>query len=56
MDPFCPKEDDEEILDPMVPYLIVISALLYLAQCPIPDIAFSLDFLARFSSAPTRRH
>lgn len=30
-DPFRPKEDDEKILDPKVPYLNAISALLYLA-------------------------
>ena len=37
-DPFHPKEDDEEILEPKVPYLSAIGALLYLAQCIRPDI------------------
>ena len=32
-----------------------IGALLYLAQCTRPDIAFSVNLLARFSSAPTYR-
>ena len=30
-DPFRPKEPDEEILDPEVPYLNAIGALMYLA-------------------------
>ena len=30
-DPFRPKEDEEEILEPEVPYLSAIGALLYLA-------------------------
>ena len=55
-DPFRPLEDSEKILGPEVPYLNAIGALLYLAQCTRPDIAFSVNMLARFSSAPTRRH
>ena len=55
-DPFRPKEDDEEVLSAEVPYLSAIGALLYLAQCTRPDIAFSVNLLARFSSAPTQRH
>ncbi|CAL2247904.1 unnamed protein product [Prunus armeniaca] len=55
-DPFRPKEDDEMILSPEVPYLSAIGALLYLAQCTRPDIAFSVNLFARYSSAPTRRH
>ena len=55
-DPFRPKEDDEEVLGAEYPYLSAIGALLYLAQCTRPDIAFSVNLLARFSSAPTHRH
>ena len=55
-DPFRPLEDGEKILGPEVPYLNAIGALLYLAQCTRPDITFSVNLLARFSSAPTRRH
>jgi hypothetical protein len=55
-DPFRPREDDEEILGPEVPYLSAIGALMYLANCTRPDIAFSVNLLARYSSAPTRRH
>ena len=55
-DPFQPKEDDEEILEPEVPYLSAIEALLYLAQCPRTDISFAVNLLARYSNAPTRMH
>ena len=55
-DPFRPKEENEELLGPEVPYLSAISALMYLANCTRPDIAFSVNLLARYSSAPTKRH
>jgi hypothetical protein len=29
---------------------------MYLANCTRPDIAFAVNLLARYSSAPTRRH
>ena len=40
-DPFRSKENGEEILEPEVPYLGAIGALLYLAQCTRPDIFFA---------------
>ncbi|RVX04725.1 Retrovirus-related Pol polyprotein from transposon RE1 [Vitis vinifera] len=55
-DPFRPCKKDEELLGPEVPYLSAIGALMYLANCTRPDIAFSVNLLARYSSAPTRRH
>ncbi|XP_074360437.1 secreted RxLR effector protein 161-like [Apium graveolens] len=55
-DPFRPREKGEELLGPEVPYLSAISALMYLANCTRPDITFSVNLLARHSSAPTRRH
>ena len=55
-DPFRPCEKGEELLGPEVPYLSVIGALMYLANCTRPDIAFSVNLLARYSSALTRRH
>ncbi|KAM1643278.1 hypothetical protein ACFX2K_013105 [Malus domestica] len=55
-DPFRPKEDKEEILEPEVPYLSAIGALLYLAQCTKPDISFAVNLLARYNNAPTCRH
>ena len=55
-DSFRPCEKGEELLGPEVPYLSAICALMYLANCTRPDIAFSVNLLARYSSAPTRRH
>ena len=55
-DLFRLQEDDEETLGPKVPYLSAISALMYLANYTRPDIAFAINLLARYSSAPTRRH
>ena len=55
-DPFRPQEDDEETLGSEVPYLGVISALMYLANDRRPDIAFAVNLLARYSSSPTQRH
>ena len=54
--PFRPREDNEEVLGPEVPYLSAIGALMYLANCTRPDIVFATNLLARFSSSPTRRH
>ncbi|XP_060965627.1 secreted RxLR effector protein 161-like [Cannabis sativa] len=55
-DSFRSREEHEELLGPEVPYLSAIGALMYLANCTRPDIAFSINLLARFSSAPTYRH
>ena len=55
-DPYRPQEDGEEPLGPEFPYLSAIGALMYLANCTRPDIAFSVNLLARYSAAPTRRH
>ncbi|XP_047264623.1 uncharacterized protein LOC124896826 [Capsicum annuum] len=52
-DPFRSLEEGEEILDPEVPYLSTIGALVYLANATRPDIAFSVNLLARYSSSPT---
>ena len=41
---------------PEVPYLSAIGALMYLVNYTRPDIAFSVNLLARYSSAPTKRH
>ena len=55
-DPFHPKKENEKLLGPEVPYLSAIGALMYLANCTRPDIAFSVNLLPRYSSAPTLRH
>ena len=55
-DLFRPKEENEELLSPEVPYLSVICALMYLANYTRPDIAFSVNLLAKYSSTPTKRH
>ena len=55
-DPFRPQEEGEEILGPEVPYMSAIGALMYLANCTRPDIAFSVNLLSRYSLAPTQRH
>ena len=56
IDTFRPREDGEEILGPEVPYLSAIGALMYLANCIRPDIAFAVNLLARYSAAPTIHH
>ena len=53
---FVIAKKDEELLGPKVPYPSAIGALMHLANCTRLDIAFSVNLLARYSSAPTRRH
>ncbi|KAL0549821.1 hypothetical protein IC582_014310 [Cucumis melo] len=55
-DIFRPREDNEELLGPEVPYLSAIGALMYLANNTRPDITSSVNLLARYSSSPTKRH
>ena len=55
-DPFRPKEENEELFGPDVPYLNAIGALMYLANCTRPNIAFSVNLLARYNSALIRRY
>ena len=55
-DQFRPREKDEKILGPEVPYLSAVGALMYLANNTRPDISFSVNLLARYSSCPTKRH
>ena len=53
---FIIAKKDEELLGPEIPYLSVIGALMYLANCTRPNIVFSVNFLTRCSFAPTQRH
>jgi hypothetical protein len=39
-DQFRPKDEDKELLGPEVPYVSVIGALMYVANCTRSDIAF----------------
>ncbi|GKA00963.1 hypothetical protein Tco_0673628 [Tanacetum coccineum] len=55
-DPFPPCEEDEDVLSLEVPYLSAIGALVYLTNCTSPDISFTVNLLARFSSSPTKRY
>jgi hypothetical protein len=55
-DEFRPCDEGETCLGPETPYLAAISALMYLANCTRPDIAFVVNLLARFSAKPTKRH
>ena len=48
--------ENKKVLGLEVPYLSAIGALLYLTQCTRPDIAFSVNLLARYNSASTQRH
>lgn len=55
-DVFLPAEEGEKILDSYNPYFSAIGALMYLSNQTRPDIAFSVNLLARFSQKPTMRH
>ena len=48
--------DNEELFSPKLPYLSAISALMYLANNTILDIAFSVNLLARSNSSPIKMH
>jgi hypothetical protein len=54
--PFRPPDEWEETLGPQVLYLSAIGALMYLANSIRPDIAFTMNLLARHSAAPTKIH
>jgi hypothetical protein len=56
IDPFRSRQKGEEVLGSEYPYLSVIGALMYLANNTRPDIAFAVNFLARYNVAPTMRH
>ena len=55
-DPFRLCENGEDLLGLEVPYLSVICALMYFSNYTRLDIAFYVNLLARYSSAPTQRH
>ena len=49
-------EKGEKLLGLEVPYLSIIGALMYLANCTLLDIAFYVNLLVRYSFALTQRH
>ena len=55
-DAFRPREEEQEILGPHVPYLSVIGALMYLANSTRSDIAFAVNLLTRHSAEPTKHN
>jgi hypothetical protein len=55
-DLFRLRSDDRKPLGPGVPYLSAIGALMYVANCTRPDIAFAVNLLARHIANRTRRH
>ena len=55
-DLFHPKEKNEELFGPKVPYFSAISALMYLANCTRPNITFSVNLLAKCNYGLNRRH
>jgi hypothetical protein len=55
-DVFGPRRGSEKVLEDQYPYKEALGALLYLANCSRPDIAFAVSVLARASNEPTKRH
>ena len=55
-DSFHPCEKGEELLGLEVSYVCAICALMYLANYTRPNIAFSVNLLAKYNSAPNQRH
>jgi len=53
---FRPKDEDEELLGTEVPYLSVIRALMYVANCTKPDIAFVVNYKLDIAQLQTKRH
>jgi hypothetical protein len=55
-DPFKPREEGEEVLGQEYLYLSAIGALMYHANNIRPNIAFTVNYFARHSAAPTMSH
>ena len=55
-DEFRPCDEGDKCLGPETSYLAAIGVLMYLVNCAIPDIAFAVNLLARFSARPTKWH
>ena len=46
----------KKCLGPKTLYMATMGALMYLANCTRPNIAFSVNLLAIFSAKPTKWH
>ena len=55
-DPFQPRSSNESTLGPLYPYMAIVGALMYLANCTRLNISFAMNLLTRYSHYPTRRH
>jgi len=44
---FLKPQENEDLLDPEVPYLSIIETLMCLANYTRPDIAFAINFLCK---------
>jgi hypothetical protein len=56
IDSFRPRHEGEDVLGFEYPYLSAIGALMYLANNTRPNIAFVVNLLTRYSTAPTMHH
>jgi hypothetical protein len=56
IDPYRPKQEEEEVLGAKYPYLRVIGALMYLANNTRPDITFAVNCFTRHSATPIMLH
>ena len=52
----CPSDAQERTEMSKLPYINAVGALMYLATCTRPDIAFTVSQLARFNSNPGKQH
>ena len=50
------QREEKNCLGPKTLYMVIMGALMYLANCTRPNIAFVVDLLAMFSVEPTKWH
>lgn len=53
---FRKHEEHKPILGLKIPYLLAIGALIYLGNQTCPNIAFTINLLARYNAEPTIRN
>lgn len=52
----CPKTPEERAQMSKVPYINAVGALMYLATCTHPNIAYTVSKLAQFNTNPGHQH